>query len=113
MSDPGRRQALSASAAMSTSKTGRPSSMPVAVGSIAGCEGGAATGGSLLGSGPSSALDMPSSADDTGAVGGTVIVGVVRGFGMGVLVGGGWAAGGLVGAPRSRGVYSVVNDGPG
>ena len=42
-----------------------------------------------------------------------MIVGVVRGFGMGVLVGGGWAAGGLVGAPRSRGVYSVVNDGPG
>jgi hypothetical protein len=114
MSDPGRRHALSASAAMSTSKTGRPSSMPVAVGSIAGCEGGAATGGSLLGSGPSSALDMPSSTDDTGAVGGIAIVGVVRDFGAGTLVvGGGWAAGGLVGAPRSRGVYSVVNDGPG
>ena len=95
---------------MSTSKTGRPSSMPVAVGSIAGCEGGAVTGGSLLGSGPSSTLDLPSSEDDTGAVGGTVIVGVARGFETGVLVCGGWAAGG---APRSRGVYSVVNDGPG
>jgi hypothetical protein len=113
MSDPGRRHALSASAAMSTSKTGRPSSIPVAVGSITGCEGGAATGGNLLGSGPSSALVLPSSAADTGAVRGTVRVGVARGCETGALVGGGWAAGGLAGAPRSRGVYSVVNDGPG
>src|SRR5260221_2542310 len=106
MSDPGRRHALSASAAMSTSKTGRPFSIPVGGGSIAGYEGGAVTGGKLLGSGPSSALVLPSSADDTGPVRGTVRVGVARGCETGALVGGGWTAGGLAGVPRSRGVYS-------
>jgi len=40
-------------------------------------------------------------------------VGVARGLKIRVLVGGGWIAGGLAGPPRSRGVYSVVNDGPG
>jgi hypothetical protein len=104
---------MSVSAAMSTSKTGRPSNMPVAVGSIVGCEGGAATGGSLLRSIPSSTFGWMSGAEDSEAGGGTVIFEVARDHEVGVLVGGGWAAGGFAGAPRSRGVYSVVNDGPG
>lgn len=98
---------------MSTSKTGRPSSMPVTVGSIAGCEGGAVTDGNLLRSIPSSAFNLISSAGDTEVAGGAVVLGVARGHEIGVLVGGGWIAGGLAGPPRSRGVYSVVNDGPG
>ena len=97
---------------MSTSKTGRPSSMPVAVGSIAGCEGGTVTGGYLLRSIPSSTSGLISSAEDAEAVGGAVMFGVARGLEAGALAGGGWAAGGSVGPPRSRGVYSVVNDGP-
>ena len=114
MSEPGRRHALSASAAMSTSKTGRPSSIPVTVGSIAGCEGGAATGGSVVGSGLSSICDLASGVEDiTEAVGGAATLGVARGLEPVVLVWDGWAASGLAGPPRSRGVYSVVNDGPG
>lgn len=110
---------------MSTSKTGRPSSIPVAAVSITGCEGGAVTGGNVEGSGPSSTFGLTSGVEDItegagaeaeeGAEVGAraVILGVARGLELGVPVGGGWAAGSLVGAPRSRGVYSVVNDGPG
>ncbi len=100
---------------MSTSKTGRPSSIPVAVGSIAGCEGGAVTGGSVIGSGPSSTFGLISGGEDTTAavVVGVDILGVAIGLEPGVPVGDGWAVGGLAGPPRSRGVYSVVNDGPG
>jgi len=87
--------------------------MPVAVGSIAGCEGGAVTGGRLLRSIPSSIFGLMSSTEDTGAVGGAAIFGVARGLEAGLLVGGGWETGGSAGPPRSRGVYSVVNDGPG
>jgi hypothetical protein len=84
MSEPGRRHALSVSDAMSTSKTGRPSSIPVAVGSIAGCEGGAVTGGSVVGSGPSS---LASGAGDAVAeTRGMVVLGLVKDLEIGVLV---------------------------
>ena len=87
--------------------------MPVAVGSIAGCEGGAGTGGSVDGSTSSSAFGLTSGTGDAVAAGVAVALGVVEiGQDVGVLVAGGWAAGGFAGAPRSRGVYSVVNDGP-
>ena len=86
--------------------------MPVAVGSIVGCDGGAATGGSADGSIPSSALVLASETGDATAAGVALVLGVVRGQDVGVLVAGGWAAGGFAGVPRSRGVYSVVNDGP-
>ena len=71
---------------MSTSKTGRPSSIPVAFGSIAGCEGGAVTGGNVEGSGPSSTYDLVSGVD-TAAAAGVVILGVARGLEPGVPVG--------------------------
>jgi hypothetical protein len=87
--------------------------MPVAVGSIVGCEGGAVTDGNWLKSRPSSELGVSSGTEVTAMAGGAVILGVTRGFELGVLVGVGWATGGLAGPPRSRGVYSVVNDGPG
>lgn len=87
--------------------------MPVAVGSIAGCEGGAATGGRLLRSIPSSTFGLISSAEGAETVGGAAKFGVARDLEAGVLVGGGWETGGSAGPPRSRGVYSVVNDGPG
>jgi hypothetical protein len=75
---------------MSTSKTGRPSSIPVAVVSITGCEGGAATGGNVVGSGPSSKFGLASGVEDTAAAAaaaGTVILGVARGLELGVPVG--------------------------
>jgi hypothetical protein len=73
---------------MSTSKTGRPSSIPVAVVSITGCEGGAATGGNVVGSGPSSTFGLASGVEDTAAAAaGTVILGVARGLELGVPVG--------------------------
>ena len=100
---------------MSTSNIGRPSSMPVAVGSIVGCEGGAGTGGSVDGSTPSSIFGLTSGTGDAAAAGVAEALGVETGqgvVGVGVLVAGGWAAGGFAGVPRSRGVYSVVNDGP-
>jgi hypothetical protein len=75
---------------MSTSKTGRPSSIPVAVGSIAGCEGGAVTGGNVDGSGPSSTFGLASGVEDAAAaVAGAVILSVARGLELGVPVGGG------------------------
>lgn len=76
---------------MSTSKTGRPSSIPVAVGSIAGCDGGAVTGGNVVGSGPSSTFGLASGVEDTAAavVAGGTILGVARGLELGVPVGGG------------------------
>jgi hypothetical protein len=88
--------------------------MPVAVGSIVGCEGGAGTGGSVDGSTPSSVFGLASGTGDAVAAGVALALGVVAGqdVGVGVLVVGGWAAGGFAGVPRSRGVYSVVNDGP-
>ena len=87
--------------------------MPVAVGSIAGCEGGAVMGGSVDGSIPSSALGLTSGTGDAAAAGVAVALGVETGQEVGVLVAGGWAAGGFARPPRSRGVYSVVNDGCG
>jgi hypothetical protein len=73
---------------MSTSKTGRPSSIPVAFVSITGCEGGAATGGNVMGSGPSSAFDLASGVEDAAVVGaGPVILGIARGLVLGVPVG--------------------------
>ena len=90
MSEPGRRHALSASAAMSTSKTGLPSSIPVAVGSIEGCDGGAETGGSVVGSGLSSEFDLASDVVDIAAEDEAAItLGVARGLELGVLVEGG------------------------
>jgi hypothetical protein len=89
--------------------------MPVAVGSIVGCEGGAGTGGSVDGSTPSSVFGLTSGTGDAVAAGVALALGVVTGqeVGVGVLVAGGWAAGGFAGVPRSRGVYSVViKDGP-
>jgi hypothetical protein len=83
---------------MSTSKTGRPSSIPVAVVSITGCEGGAVTGGNVVGSGPSSTFCLTSGVDtaegaeaEAGAGAGAraVILGVARGLELGVPVGGG------------------------
>jgi hypothetical protein len=84
----------------------------VTVGSIFGCEAGAVTGGSVEGSGPSSAgfaSSTPGVLSLTGAV--------AAGTGVEVL-GTGRAASGVDGveglargAPRSRGVYSVVRDG--
>ena len=77
---------------MSTSKTGRPSSIPVAVGSITGCEGGAATGGNVVGSGPSSTFGLTSGVEDTVAAragAGAVILGVAKGLELGVPVVGG------------------------
>jgi hypothetical protein len=78
---------------MSTSKTGRPSSIPVAVVSIAGCEGGAVTGGNVVGSGPSSTFGLASGVEITaagaGAGAGEFILGVARGLELGVPVEGG------------------------
>jgi hypothetical protein len=73
------------------------------------------TGGSVVGSGPSSRFGLISGGEDTTAAvaAGVDILGVAIGLEPGVPVGGGWAVGGLAGPPRSRGVYSVVNDGPG
>ena len=71
---------------MSTSKTGRPSSIPVVVGSIAGWEGGALTSGNVVGSGPSSKSGMASGVEDTA---GAFILGVARGLELGVPVEGG------------------------
>jgi hypothetical protein len=71
---------------MSTSKTGRPSSIPVAVGSIAGCEGGAVMGGNIEGSGPSSTYGSMSGVD-TARAAGAVTFGVARGLELGALVG--------------------------
>jgi len=86
--------------------------MPVAVGSITGAEGGAATGGSADGSTPSSAFVLVSETGDAAAAGVAVVLGVETGQEVGVLVAGGWAAWGFARPLRSRGVYSVVNDGP-
>jgi hypothetical protein len=73
---------------MSTSKTGRPSSIPVAFVSITGCEGGAVTGGNVVGSGPSSTFGVTSGVEDAAvAVAGAVILGVARGLELGVPVG--------------------------
>jgi hypothetical protein len=76
---------------MSTSKTGRPSSIPVAFVSSTGCEGGAVTGGNVVGSGPSSTtLGLTSGVEDTAAAAaGAVILGVASGLELGVPVGGG------------------------
>lgn len=57
MSDPGRRHGFSTIAPKSTSRMERPSMIPVAVGSMVGCEGGAVTGGRVDGS------KLPSSRD--------------------------------------------------
>lgn len=45
---------MSAREAKSTSRIDRLSNVPIASGSISGCDGGADTGGSVFGSGPSS-----------------------------------------------------------
>ena len=74
---------------MSTSKTGRPSSIPVAFVSSTGCEGGAVMGGNVVGSGPSSTFGLASGVEGTAAGAGAVILGVARGLELGVPVGGG------------------------
>ena len=97
MSDPGRRQGLSASALWSTSSIDRPSSVPGTVGSIVGCDGGAVATGRVFVSTPSEgSADFCSpvaTMEDDGC-------GVAESFGASA-------------AFRSRGVYSVVNVGAG
>lgn len=110
MSDPGRRHGLSAMAPRSTSSIDRPSSVPAMLGSIVGCEGGAAAGGSVDGSGPSSAfgscVEVGEAAEEIEGCAATCGVEVVTGE-VAVVEGGTTA---LIGAPRWRVVYSVVRD---